>query len=82
MAERLSKDDAKLKDKIALRLKEIRESTGKNKTEFAYDLGVDKQVVSRLENGRGATIYTIDKYCKLMGMTLGDFFDTPLFTED
>ncbi|AXY77958.1 XRE family transcriptional regulator [Paraflavitalea soli] len=82
MAERLSKDDAKLKDKIASRLKEIRESTGKNKTEFAYDLGVDKQVVSRLENGRGATIYTIDKYCKVMGITLSDFFDSPLFAEE
>jgi DNA-binding XRE family transcriptional regulator len=49
MADKLNKEDLKFRGEIASRLKEIRESTGKNQTEFAYDLGLDSQVVNRLE---------------------------------
>lgn len=79
MAEILTKEDIILKDKIAQRLTELRETTGMNKTEFAYDLGVDKQAVSRLENGRGASIYTIAKYCRYFDISLKEFFESELF---
>lgn len=79
MAEKLNKEEVKLREQIASRLTEIRESTGKNKNQFALDLGVDRQNISRIESGRGVTIYTISKYCKQAGMTLSEFFDSPLF---
>lgn len=81
MAGNLDNIDAELKSKISLRIKELRESSGKSQTEFAYELGVDKQTMYRLEKGRGATIYTINKFCKTRGISLGQFFDSPLFKE-
>lgn len=81
MAGSLDKIDTELRKKIAERIKELRESSGKNQTEFAYDLGIDKQTLYRLESGRGATIYSINKFCKIRQITLSDFFDSPLFKE-
>lgn len=81
MAGNLDKADAELRKKIALRIKELRESSGKNQTNFAYELGVDKQSLYRLEKGRGATIYTINKFCKTIGISLSQFFDSSIFKE-
>ena len=81
MAGNLDKTDIELRKKIALRIKELRQSSGKNQTEFAYDLGIDKQTLYRLENGRGATIYSINKFCKVREITLSQFFDSPLFKD-
>jgi transcriptional regulator with XRE-family HTH domain len=81
MAGSLDKIDIDLRKKIAERIKELRESSGKNQTEFAYDLGIDKQTMYRIESGRGATIYSINKFCKARGITLSHFFDSPLFKD-
>lgn len=79
MAGSLDKLDLELRDKIAARIKELRESSGKSQTEFALELGVDKQTLHRLEIGRGATIYSINKFCKVVGITLSEFFDSAVF---
>ncbi|WP_167288925.1 helix-turn-helix transcriptional regulator [Paraflavitalea devenefica] len=79
MAVVLSKEDLHLKKQITARLKELRESTGKNQVDFAYDIGLDKQALNRIEKGNGATLYTILKYCKYFGMSFKDFFDSDLF---
>jgi transcriptional regulator with XRE-family HTH domain len=79
MAGSLDKIDIELRDKIADRIKELRESSGKSQTEFALELGVDKQTLYRLESGRGATIYSINKFCMVMGITLSDFFGEGVF---
>ncbi|WP_276483446.1 helix-turn-helix domain-containing protein [Paraflavitalea pollutisoli] len=79
MAVILSKEDLQLKQQITERLKQLRESTGKSQVDFAYDLGLDKQAVNRIEKGNGATIYTISKYCKYFEITLKEFFDSELF---
>jgi transcriptional regulator with XRE-family HTH domain len=79
MADKLNKEDLKFRGEIAARLREIRESTGKNQTEFSYDLGVDSQAVSRYETGKGASVYVIKRYCQLAGLPLKDFFNSPLF---
>jgi transcriptional regulator with XRE-family HTH domain len=81
MAGSLDKLDIELRDKIAARIKELRESSGKSQTEFALELGVDKQTLHRLESGRGATIYSINKFCMVIGMTLAEFFDSAVFGE-
>jgi transcriptional regulator with XRE-family HTH domain len=79
MADKLDKDDLKFKAKIVERLRQIRESTGKNQTEFAYELNVDRQVISRIESGGGTSIYMIRRYCKQAGLSVKEFFDSPLF---
>jgi transcriptional regulator with XRE-family HTH domain len=81
MAGSLDKADIELRNKISERIKELRESSGKNQTEFAYDLGIDKQTLYRLESGRGATIYSINKFCMTRGISLSQFFDSPLFRD-
>ena len=80
MADKLDKEDLQFRDEIAKRLKEIRESTGKNQIDFAFDLGVDQQAVSRYETGKGSSIYVIRRYCKIAGIPLTEFFSSPLFT--
>ncbi len=79
MAGNLDKEDLLLKKRIALRIKELRKLSGKKQTEFAYDLGIDKQSLNRLEGGRGATIYTISKFCKALDISLSNFFDSQIF---
>lgn len=81
MAGQLDKGDIELRKKIAARIKELRESSGKSQTEFAYDLGIDKQTMYRLESGRGATIYSVYRFCKVRGLTLREFFDSSIFKE-
>jgi transcriptional regulator with XRE-family HTH domain len=81
MAGSLDNIDIELRDKVAERIKELRESSGKSQTEFALELGVDKQTLHRLESGRGATIYSINKFCKASGISLSEFFDSPIFIQ-
>ena len=81
MSRELDKIDQELKKRIAMRFKELRIESGKNQTDFAYDYGKDKQTQNRLEGGRGATIYSINKFCKASGITLSYFFDSPLFAD-
>jgi DNA-binding XRE family transcriptional regulator len=82
MSGKLDKVDLELKKKIAMRLTELRKTSGQSQTEFAYDFEIDKQSLNSLEKGRrGASIYTINKICKFRGITLNQFFDSPLFKE-
>ncbi|MBC9796803.1 helix-turn-helix domain-containing protein [Sinomicrobium weinanense] len=91
MAE-LSKEDIILANKIAKRIKQLRiQSTGVKQIDFANKYNIDRQIVSRWESlivvdpktgkpkGRGVTIYTVEKFCKLLGITLKDFFNDPIF---
>jgi transcriptional regulator with XRE-family HTH domain len=73
--------DIALKEKIARRIKSLRESSGKKQSAFASDTEKDRQTLSRWETGRGATIYTINKLCKELGISLSQFFDDPIFIE-
>lgn len=82
MSAKLDEIDIQLKDKIAKRIKELRKSTGKKQNHFASeDMESDKQILHRLESGRGASIYSINKICRVMDITLTEFFNSPLFLE-
>lgn len=76
---KLDNIDKVLKTKIALRIKELREGTGKKQSKFASDTEKDRQTVQRWEGGRGISIYSIDKFCKEIGIELWEFFKSPLF---
>lgn len=75
---RLTKEDTILKNKIAERIKFLRIKTGLSQSEFAKKFDIDRQILSRWEsksNQRGITIYTIKRFCNMIGITLKDFFD-------
>ncbi|WP_404985357.1 helix-turn-helix domain-containing protein [Chryseobacterium sp. M5] len=74
----LTEEDILLKNKIADRIKFLRASTGLSQSEFAKKFEIDRQILNRWEskkNKRGLTIYTIAKFCDLIGISLKDFFD-------
>lgn len=89
---KLSKEDIILANKIADRIRTLRiRDTGEKQVDFAKKHCIDKQLISRWEGyvkvdretkkikGRGITIYTINFFCELVGITLKDFFDDQLF---
>lgn len=74
----LDERDILLKNKIADRIKFFRANTGLSQSEFAKKFEIDRQILNRWEstnNKRGLTIYTIAKFCDLVGISLKDFFD-------
>ena len=80
MSAKLDEEDLKLKEAIAKRITELRKSTGKKQNHFANELlDTDKQMLQRLESGRGASIYSIRKFCNSLNINLKDFFDSALF---
>lgn len=81
MAE-MTKEDIELKIKIAGRIKFLRSKTGLSQTDFAQKHDIDRQIINRWEstkNKRGVTIYTIKKFCKMVDITLKEFFDSENF---
>ncbi len=77
MAE-LTKEDTILRIKIAERIKSLREQTGLSQSDFAKKHDIDRQILNRWEspnNKRGVTIYTIQKFCNMIDISLSDFFD-------
>jgi transcriptional regulator with XRE-family HTH domain len=81
MSAKLDHMDLALRTAISKRLKELRVLSGKTQESFAHESGKDKQSYNRNETGKGATIYTVNKFCIETGITLKDFFDSPLFAK-
>ncbi|MEJ7820688.1 MAG: helix-turn-helix domain-containing protein [Chitinophagaceae bacterium] len=79
MPAKLDNIDLKLKSAIAARFKDIRQKTGTTQQNFAHSSGRDKQSYSKNERGKGASIYTINKFCVENNMTLSDFFNSESF---
>ena len=76
---KLTKEDIILKNAIAQRIEDLRLKTGLTQSDFAKEHGIDRQAISRWEsknNERGVTIYTIKRFCLMIGISLKDFFDT------
>lgn len=60
---------------IGRRLKEWRKLKGHNNYEhFAYDLGMSRSAYWRIESGANFEIKTLLKICKLLNITLEEFF--------
>jgi transcriptional regulator with XRE-family HTH domain len=76
MAE-LEKEDIELKNKIAERIQFLRIKTGLTQSDFAKRHEIDRQILNRWEstkNKRGVTIYTINKFCKMIDISISEFF--------
>jgi len=74
----LDKNDIILKNQIAERVQFLRIKTGLSQSEFAKKHDIDRQIINRWEsktNKRGITIYTIKRFCNMIGISLTEFFD-------
>ena len=60
---------------IALRLKELRKSKGySNYEHIAFELGMSRSAYWRLETGANFELKTLIKICRLLEVSLEDFF--------
>lgn len=78
----LREEDEKLRENIKLRLIELREKYGHNKSDLSKNLDIDRQNFQAWEKqsaNRGMTIYSISRVCKSFNITLQEFFNSPLF---
>lgn len=80
MPAKLDKIDLVLRALIAQRFRELRESFNKTQEQLAHEGGRDKQAYNKNETGKGATIYTVNKFCIENEISLKEFFDSPLFS--
>lgn len=81
---KLTKEDIKLRTQITQRFINLRKASGLTQSEFAKLHEIDRQQVNRwesFETERGVTIYTINRFCLLINITLKEFFDDPIFLE-
>ncbi len=61
---------------IATRLKELRKSKGySNYEHIAFDLGMSRSAYWRLETGVNFELKTLIKICKLLKISLAEFFE-------
>ncbi|TXF78846.1 helix-turn-helix domain-containing protein [Chryseobacterium sp.] len=79
---KLTEEDHLLKSKIKIRMNNLLELKGLNQATYASEAYKDRQSVNRWfneNNMRGVSIYSINKFCKTINITLDIFFDDPLF---
>lgn len=82
---KLKPEDIALNAKIALRIKELRTKVNPSQSKFAEMHFIDRQLLSRWENindDRGVSIHTVNRFCNMIGITLDAFFDAPSFKGD
>ena len=61
---------------IALRLKELRKSKGySNYEHIAFELGMSRSAYWRLETGANFELKTLIKICRLLDVSLEEFFN-------
>lgn len=79
---KLKPEDILLNERISSRISELRKKENLSQSEFAQKHGIDRQSLHRWENStasRGVSIHTVQKFCGMIGISLKDFFDSPLF---
>lgn len=75
-------EDAKVKDTVAERFKELCNERGISPNSLAVRSGVTPSTVySMLDSSQhSVTVPTVKKLCDGLGITLKEFFDSPVFT--
>ncbi len=82
---KLTEEDIELKNNIKRRFNIILSAKNLKQNELANISLKDRQAINRwtnLKNDRGLTIYTISQLCKVLNISLKEFFDDPLFTKE
>ncbi len=79
---KLKPEDIAFNKKTALRIKELRLRANLSQSKFAETHFIDRQMISRWENindQRGVSIHTINRFCKMINISLKEFFDSDAF---
>lgn len=67
---------------ISQRLKQLRKEKGfKNYEHFAFELGMSRSAYWRIEKGSNFEMKTLFRICKLLGITVQEFFSVPNTSE-
>ena len=62
--------------RVSTRLKELRKLKGfKNYEHIAFELGMSRSAYWRIESGNNFELKTLIRICKLLEITLEDFFE-------
>lgn len=69
-----------VKDKVGLRIRELRLSRGLSQEKLALEVGLDRTYITSVENGkRNISILNLEKIWLHFGLTPSQFFDSELF---
>ncbi|WP_194766501.1 helix-turn-helix domain-containing protein [Tamlana sp. I1] len=82
---KLRPEEIAFNDKVAQRIKDLRVKVNPNQKKFSESHDIDRQIVSRWESTtdeRGVSIHTINRFCKMINITLKEFFDSEHFTKE
>ncbi|WP_442845028.1 hypothetical protein [Leeuwenhoekiella sp. H156] len=78
----LSEEDKILKKNIRERINQLLDVYFESQTDASKNLDIDRQNFNAWINpksNRGPTIYSINKFCKTVDISLSEFFDSPIF---
>ena len=69
-----------IKEKIGLRIKDLRKQAGLSQEGLAFKAGIDRTYVNSVENGkRNVSIVNINKIAKALNITLSNLFNSEIF---
>jgi len=69
-----------IKERIGLRLRELRTAKGLSQEKFSFKCDLDRTYIASIERGkRNVSIVNIEKIAKALDMSVLDFFNSPLF---
>jgi len=69
-----------IKEKIGLRLRELRTAKGLSQEKFSFKCELDRTYIASIEQGkRNVSIVNIEKISKALDMSVSDFFNSNLF---
>lgn len=69
-----------IKEKIGLRLRELRTAKGLSQEKFSFECGLDRTYIASIERGkRNVSVVNIEKIAKALGISVSDFFNAQIF---
>lgn len=69
-----------IKEKLGIRLRELRISKGLSQEKFSFKCGLDRTYVASIEQGkRNVSIVNIEKIANACEISILDFFNSDLF---
>lgn len=69
-----------IKEKIGIRLRELRTAKGLSQEKFSFECELDRTYIASIERGkRNVSAVNIEKIAKSLGMSVSDFFNSEIF---
>ena len=69
-----------IKEKIGIRLRELRKQKGLSQEKFAFECELDRTYIASIEQGkRNVSIANIEKIAKALDMSVYEFFKSDFF---